>query len=684
MDASRILQIVERLPPLLRELLLGTKEGKIGHLPTIRLIDMGDNILKLAALFYSGLSMCADTEGPHQDSMSGYLRDMVSEGRGLSLGLSICILKDVQKSEVEKPLAIGKLPDSLLVRWAELRKRVRQVKRIKKLDFEFRKSVSTLLSEFLDNAEFLGKLQVPDNNSWAVDGSTVRVPLAPFFVIQDCHLCGAAHLFAFDQYSKEYDECVYTCWGNGHYSKTGDGNSPMAEQLKRISIDTSNSNGGDRNKSSYLPLFASSYPAMDKLVDLLYEKTEENKETLWIRPQERDEYSRLKSIVHSTRSGTGGSLTHAQLKQKQESLEQMVKNGILIECIEKGPIMVMRNVAAIAGPQELPEYLESLLLKEHNGKREPVEARKRNLKLDCLNLLRERGLENSRSNMRTIMDEVYSIEVAKLIGFPVKDMKNLHNIESYIDRLNREIAELESSQEVGNFERTVDMHWFPKLEALYREMVAFYSYVVHIEKKRINSDLWRQELGRIMRLPFGSLNTALIELNESIDRTLADDLWGRPKIFDTQRYRQLVRDGDKKGDLIGLRNALMHNKSNEYLSTPMTNASRIQVLSWIKRLLDFFASSVDRVFPYEISFTVFSQTNQGIRTCQYITDLSDLGNAQSPKEQRRSQTKIYTDVEIDFARYYYCIPHRRLSNDYIWVDPYLIPMDDVGFNETLK
>jgi hypothetical protein len=686
-QANEIIDSVAKLPPLLRQLFVGSKEGSIDHLPTIQLIDLGDSLVKFFALFYCSLSIADGKHHSQEKNLPGYLRDILSDDRGMSLGLSICILKEIYKIEGYQKAIVGKTADdSLYIRWAELRKRLQQIKSIKKLDFEYRAVIANLIKDFVINSEFLHKLHLSDNSYWTLDGISSQISLFPFFIIRACHQCGEQHLFAFDRYSKQSNDYTYICWGNDHCLEIGEGDVDLLEQLKKIKHDINNLEDIQANQSSYLPLFASSYPAMDKLVDLLYENTLDNQMELWvIKEQDKKEYLNWSDDIKNLRKKGDDIGVRHQIEAKERLIEQMIKNRILIDCIEKGPIMVMRNVAVVEGSKELPEYLEILLSKEFGGDQKQIDERKKNIKMDCENLIQERGLENSLVNMRPILDELYSVEVAKLLGFPIKDMKNFHNIEFYIDHVNREIAELTSSRDVGNYERTIDVHWFPKLEMLYREMIAFYSYVSHYEtKKKIDKDQWSEELNKIMNLGLGSLNGMLRSLNESFDSRIAENIWGRHRIFDPQKYIRLVREGDKHGDLFGLRNALAHGSVNYYLPKPITNASRTQILSWIKGVMDFFADSTNRIFPYKISFTVLSQTHQGIRTCQYITALSDLGSTEVTKKQRGVQTKIYTDYEIDFTKYYYCIPHRRHSMDNIWVDPFLVPIDDIGFVETMK
>jgi len=660
-----IAEQLNSLQPLVRELFTGTKQDWHSG-PTVQLKKLGDNLINFAALLNCNIYLENISDNKLEGSFIGYIKDFLNDDRGVDLGPAMCIQLEILKQpELYTEHAKFTIDGHLLNRWVELRKRIRGTKRVKKLTIEIKPEIIDLVNDFLSNFKFIDGLKIDDNQNWVVTDLESSISLFPFFLIHRCEICQNEHLFAFDRFSPTTDEYNFMCWGNNHYLTINNEDIKVLPQLNELKKKIGLIKNEQTHQTSYLSLIATSYPTMHRLVDLLFEQTQlENQKELWANKSS-------KKIKLNT----------------QEDLikhHDFLKNLILIDCVEEGPISIIRKVARVEGSTELPGYLRILLSKKHKTE-EAIEREISDFDNKCKQVIKERGVLIDREK-RDIKDEIYSIEVAKLLGFPVSDLSNIHNLEYFISKIDERIRKVEynKSEEDSSYEHEL-FDSLKELEEIYRELVFFYKYIF---KKEIQTSA-KTEQGiefNDNRKGFGLLNEELREINKlfinNVDKT--NDLWGDRQIFNYRDYSKLVKEGNKHGDLFKLRNELGHIATffaakRDHFSDCCKKDRCIEYLRWIRDVMSFFANSRDRIYPYKITITVLSATHHGIQTCQYVTDLTNIGREYDESINEGTQTKIYTEHPVDFTKIYYCLPHRRRATENLWVDPLLIPIDEVGY-----
>lgn len=655
---------INNLPPLVRELFTGSKR-KCRHIPTPSMINLGDYLINFSALFNCNIYVENITDDKLEGSFYGYIKDLLNEGRGHDLGVSICIQKELLKqTELYREHTKFTIDEHFLTRWVELRKRIRKTKRVKKLSFEFRPEIIPIVNDFLSNFEFINKLKINDDQKWEVTDLKYPIPLNPFFIIHQCETCQNNHLFAFDKFSPSTGEYQFMCWGNHHDLTMSNEDIDFISKLNDIKKKMGTFQNKQNHQTSFLPLIATSYPTLHRLVELLFEETQlVNQKELWANKAPE------KILL----------ITQDDLNKHSE----LLKNLILIDCIEEGPISVIRKVARKEGAAELPGYFK-ILLEEKDLDEKVIKKEISNLDNKCKEVIKDRGI--SGRDREDIKDEIYSVEIAKLLGFPVSDISNIHNLEFFIKKINTRITDIENdkSDEDISFEHVLKDSLL-ELEELYKELLVFYEFIFEQKiQSKVKKDSGKYE-GYTKKDTFGTLNRKLRELNklfsDKADKT--NKIWGDKFIFQYKSYSKLIKEGSKDGDLFNLRNELSHeiSEKRDHFADCRKKDKCIEYLNWIKDVMNFFAESPNRVFPYKITITVLSSTHQGIRTCQYVTELTNLGRGFDESQNYNTQTKIYTEYDIDFTKIYYCLPHRRRSLENLWINPLLIPMDEVGYNK---
>ena len=648
MSAIRqVLDGINELPPLFRSLLVDL-DFPIKQLATCDLVSLGDNITNLLALIAANIyinrrgSMLSPDE-----RMDQIIKELLIEDRGVHIGVCLTIHQSVARIESLKDSLPGSdINERLLIAWSEARKRALTAQR-GKTTISVRSSLSELIAQLLERAKCLYEFDRVDDLGWVCKSSNSRIPLFPFILCTNISNSGDRCLYAYDRYVSNLDAFQFVSWGKYETIRINMETSPNSIPLQKLVELLNKESQGETFQPSYMPLFAGSYPAMNRLVDLLWEHTTpETKEAMW----------------------------HSQGKTEEE-----IRNEILLDCVERNPLEVLREVGRKEGLAELPGYVRQL----SKGRRtkEEIEDRIQFLNQRWKAIAAERGTNAAEDD--TLRDQVFSLEVAQLLGFPVRDIGDFVNLEHYIERLKPRLRQAQDSTSHDQ-RASLIRDSFVDFERIFREMVVFYDFVYF--KYIVDQDnkaQWSEIRAEIEDFPLGRLHARFRELNQLFTKASASTinrLWGDSGICCYDRYKQIIREGHKKGDLLGLRNKIIHprEKENQTEEDPCETAQGcVQSLQWILRAMEFFADSRCRVYPYKLTFTLSSRTHQGIQTCRYVTDLTDLAGTISEQDDRQSNTKIYTDTSIDFAKVYYCLPNRRRSIHNIWVDPLLVPIDDV-------
>lgn len=654
--SGSLTQQLNMLPSPVRKLIVGEDE-QVVRVSTVKIADIGDNVINFMALIVGNLFIDNHRTAEWPDNLRALVEELLLEDRGVHEGTCISIHRALSKtSNIDDSILSFSQDEQLLSRWIEARKRVLKAKRGKAV-LTMRCSISRLLEDLLSRAACLFELQSADDKVWVLNKRNLRVPIFPFFINKRDPESGKVNLYAYDRYSSQSNDYNYVSWGMNRTIAFDDKKAPQFQKLSRLAATFRNQQDEEKSSTSYMPLFAGSFPAMQRLINLLWDETEyETKQSLWPWSNDLGRHCLVKS-------------------EKEKNLrenEEAIKNQILFDCIERSPLTVLLDVGRKEGICELPGYVSTL------SEEDEIEDRLTSLEERWVTLADKRGLKKD-DDRDALRNQVYSIEVARLLGFPVHDMSAYTNIEYYMNILTKEIKNTTGRFE-GGYGESLVRRTLLNLEQIYREMIIFYEYIyARYIQRSFNESAWEETRQGVRKLTLGSLHNRFRTLNNKFEKSgmLTNRIWGANGICNFRTYGKIIKEGHPGGDMIGWRNTFSHSGETLEIVGELSSKECIEVLQWILKAMNFLADCHFRIFPYKLTFTVFSHTHQGIRTCHYVTDLSDLAAPVNENSCKVGDTKIYTDTDIDFTKVYYCLPHRRRSLGSVWVNPLLIPMDEV-------
>lgn len=663
---------IKHIPDLLRELLINLSVRNYTTLPPTVVIELGDNIINLLAFLTCNIYLTKNNNISNSN-LDGYIVSLLNHG--IDAGISFAVLHEIPKIDNEHYLIQNYSSFEEDIRlWKETKRRSRIEKKYKALlelqDLYF----DPIIDNFFNNINFLSlEISLDDEQMVFNNEKKDKLSIFPLIVKTNCKQCAKNHLFAFDSFNTETNRYLYKCWGNHHLFVIDNSSKELKNQIQ-ILFNQKYKSKSKVEHLPYYPLFESSYPSMQKLVELLYVQTKpENKIKLWL---------------------TNNLLQDTQINPT------FVKNKILIDCIEQGPVTVIRNVAELEGSSELPGYLKNIL-EGKKKKSEEINEIFKTLDQKCWDIAIERydlpgqnfEMDDNDPEIIKIRNDIYSIEIVKLLNFKIEEIDNASHLEYYYDKINKAIEHYTRKDKVHPDCRKIAKKLFYELETVYKELICFYHYIYDLKIKGEQKPFFRIN----MLNDFTQLHFELLELHKMFsdlkspkEQRCFEDLFGKRTdsndvlaIFNLIKYSEIIAGDDKKkGSLLDLKIALANKGiQNPYLIND--KKTYINILNWLKELYEFFLNKEIRIFPYKIIFTVSSEirpfsdsekTSRGIKTCQYFTYVRGVY-----AENKESSMRIYTSETIDFSSYYYCIPHPNRSLDNIWVDPLLVSIKDVGF-----
>jgi len=632
-NPSSIGTSVNQFPPHIRELLIGDLDSD--KWTEVQLIALCNRVISLSAVLACIEYDSKKTQNDigQNNNVDTLIHNVFTEQYGLSSGASYCIIKEFRKEDFSS-FHLGLFEEDVLSSWISLRNSVLKAKRLKQLfllvsqtkDLAMKMLVCLYKIVFNKKSYFAERFlkhpeTLPDND---------------FIIYSKCSECEGKHIFVFDHFLESEEVFVYCNWGLSHTLHVP-AKSIIGVRLKRKYWGKTES---DTSQVNIFPLFADSYSAMQKLADLLFkETTEETKKELWLR------------------------------KCQETNID--MRSKILLDCINRSPIEVLKDVAyleqsydkeRINNKSELEHYIQ-ILSKSTISEKEAEEYISK-VYHTIERTIKEKEIASDYYQREPIKQEILAYEVARLLGFPVKrynEVRDLGYYQKIIDELSSKVENVSTDID----ERGIMNKSFEIFESVLKDLYIFYSYLKDCLLQSLSQDKWRKKLEGIRseQLYLGELYDLLLNINAESKNYFErlESLIGQRQFFNADKLNKITKKGSEKGEfIVTLRNHASHGRYKVI-------EGKGQLIVRITRdFLDFLGEENRRVYPYRIYFTILTRTHHGIRTCQYITNLTE-----------KIEKKIYTEKEIDFQKAYYCIPNSRNAWKNIWVDPLLIPVDDV-------
>lgn len=679
-----ILDSISRLDPILRSALVDYREERLSSslLSERQQIHLSENAIKLMALVLLG-RLGGDPPPP----LDRYLREILHDGCPYTAGYAVEIL-DRSAGLADGsvfPIELGEFWRATSA-WLAIVSRVGQATRdktvllLRKQIFE---SAGVLMKAFLELLQALGSANV-----WSLPKGTKELFIsAPYLLIaRTQESSGVPILFALSHVERSHKKqlkAIYQNWPTRYrltISLEPGGRGLTGEIAKSIQarLPKGRTPSGSPQDRSALPLLADCHPAIVRLASHLIKNTAPKTwEDLW-----------AKTLPATAYKEFHGLLPHRRLDWLQTNQDQ-VREAIVLDCIERDPIRVLLDVSIQEGQEELGDYV-------------------RQLSPDDAEVILERTQENSGWSVGTSRDSdavmagadmgvaerhrfdlyqrLLAIEVAKLMGFKVSDELALKGIRFY---LQEGYAHLEKARRASDRDRLIaivlDVNRL--MESVLHELYLFHSFFL-AQLARPASDAtalaseeaWLKQVQNVRRWPLGETVNQLTSLlrDTELNEFMVDRIgYGNP-LVDEERWKfalslaQVVNtvkhSMDGKAEVSELY-ALITTKN---VNTKVVRNLRGYVVEFVENAVEVLKSLAGdgkaqvRIYPYKVTFSVYSITAQGVQRCSYYTDAHD--------EDTTSQTLIYTDEAIDLSQVYFCLPNRLRQSRHIWMKPLLLPL----------
>lgn len=599
------------------------------------LLILGDNAIIIAAIM--GIILSLDTKKKKSPNDKYYLMNKIHEivngRRYITLGNAIDIIEDLNNIKtLPGSLLEFASRSNLLYSWLELRKEIKQIRKgirlLKKKD-EIRK----LLFEILKELRWIKDINLTEEG--IVNFGSHKLTISPFIKIIKNNNDNFLTYIIMEV--DEADEKVY------YYNAAHDdmvsfhlGDLDFHEGQQRIINMV-----GDKTTEivdDYYGMFADSYPAITRLAKHICENTEkETQRELWVESSCQSQCD--------------------------------IKNLILLDIIAKGPKQVLLDVA-MKEKGELEGYLQHLLVEDKSGETYS----------ELVDKLKKTAIETGQD-----YNDLLASTVARKFGINVKTIGDeLKGIKYYKQKIEKQGDKIIVATNVKEI-------WPPvteagvELEKLFRELNLFYGYFkFHDNKGAISHGQQEEQWEKyVLKTKGNSLGNLVGSFRDVIDPTTATSeiikIFGNRERL--QKFLEIYNGENYFGhgrNIVAFRNYCTHKKEDSKLFPLMNQINFNEISNFaelyfetIKQFLRIIMDYRWRIFPYKLTFTVYSITDQGIHRCNYKTDVFD--------DDIAKDMIIFTDEKIDFNEIYYCLPNYTRSNRKIWVKPFLVKASEFDF-----
>ena len=411
---------------------------------------------------------------------------------------------------------------------------------------------------------------------------------------------------------------------------------------------------------SVLPLFAESYPTLNRLAKKLFlESDTETRKVLW--------------IDHQDEEGNDGARD-----------EITVTNAIIHKCLDQDPISVLQQyfVEQPHDPIEFFRWVQNddkavqATIAEIENEAKTYDSRLRAYYMG-------ESIEDIREHINRVRSRLVAKRLVKLLGFPVIEERrndDLTDFERWIKVFSNQLATMDSI-DMGKAHFGL-MQFARDIETLLWTIILFYKSISCYCPNESDGldDSGRREIHIFARqladskAGLGKRIGILVALNKD-DRLLGkiQDYLGRNAIWPEITGNEHI---DTLNRLNELRNRyIAHGKEYLRIRDIIDITDRlIEFIRWLGNASPNSASGSWRIYPAILGLDVITTNSCGIVSMRYR--LNEIRrDLQIPRK-----ITLYTSQPLSFASgTYYGLPHNgRVMHD-LWVDPVLISSRDIPF-----
>jgi hypothetical protein len=412
---------------------------------------------------------------------------------------------------------------------------------------------------------------------------------------------------------------------------------------------------------SFMPLFAQSYPEMNRLAQRLYQKSSHaTRSKLWVEPAVGDEHRAHKLL----------------------SNEVYVTNAIIKQCMDRDPVSVM-EAYFLHEPAEIDRYFTYLVhdATERRRLRQQIRTRVSEYKNDLFPFYCQSEHQDELSDLvDRYRARLVAQRVVQLSGFPIIENVAQEGLNDYIRRTRTFYSYLDSYEEVPDAAKVREglLACSRAAEAILKTMILFYQslrWYRHDHQDSIDEvgvSLLNKCKEGLRWATFGQLVCRVQQIdNDREVRERLESLLGRERLWPERGHQHALaavselHQWNALKDLKSWRDEQVHRRPG-----PIEKAARLvkgflEFLDWLQDALRQPGQNW-QIFPALLSLNLVTRNSCGISSIKYTLVSHDTGS--------KHHITLYTKQPLSVTSgSFFGLPHLNKTIKDHWVDPVLIP-----------
>lgn len=429
----------------------------------------------------------------------------------------------------------------------------------------------------------------------------------------------------------------------------------LAEVAQRVGISTADTEDAApvETVETFIPLLSDNYSHMQELLDLVYKNANQKTKHDWV-----EQFLKKGALENPSKSAV-----RAAMRDRSQ-----VENAILGLCLEDDPVTLLADYF------ERESEDEDLCLTQLAREQTPAvlktiddAVRVARDRIEPLHVGTDQELDRLLRNHRA---RLVAFEVARLLGFHVRNVVVRDAVEDYIDRLKVFLRVVGEHPDEDRVNRGV-MHSFRMCEEALGFIFLFHRAASSFDSSSptglsIESRSTLLEDAQKKR-GLGQWIGKFQQLCEKYERGIGS-LGSRRNLASSARPRIVALN-----ELNAVRNTIYAHGQHMRDPPPMPSIrDRLKLLDSVLRLLEWLRKpyperpgTFNRIYPAVLHLNVLTMNRCGVTTVRYIL-----------RGRKEDEIRLYTQQPVSTsAGVFYGIPAEGKGNADLWVDPVLFAAD---------